>query len=137
AMLRLKQAREVPPSELLAHSPGLDVGFRLPMRTAAAILDEGDQLDLAAGRGSIEIGEEGPELLGFLHVSPLARDGCGALAALETEHWLSPSGCRWTSTALQAAPRFHAECRFHSGEARVARHREVKRPAAKALMVGV
>jgi hypothetical protein len=47
-------------------------------------------MNLILDRRQVEVGHKAPSLLGVLHVALLARDGIGALAALESEHDGSP-----------------------------------------------
>ena len=77
-------------SELLASHPGLNVALGLCLRDAGALLDHGAKLNLVLDRRQIEVGHKALSLLGVLHVTLLARDRVGALAALESEHDDSP-----------------------------------------------
>src|SRR5438094_63871 len=77
-------------SELLASHPDLNLALGLLFGDARAILDHGAELNLVLDRRQVKVRHKAPSLLGILHVSLLARERVGALAALESEHDDSP-----------------------------------------------
>jgi len=67
-------------SEFPAYHPGVDILSCLHVRDPGADLDHGAELASGVDRRAVEVGQEASLLLSVRHVTPLARDGVGALA---------------------------------------------------------